>query len=37
LKCPTLGEHPEGYGVIDVKGTDFAYGYESFGWKAVKV
>jgi 3',5'-cyclic-AMP phosphodiesterase len=36
-KGPTLGEHPEGYGVIDVKGTEFAYGYESFGWKAVKL
>jgi len=36
-KGPTIGEHPEGYGVIDVDGDDFTYHYESYGWKAVKV
>lgn len=36
-KGPTIGEHPEGYGVIDVDGDDFTYHYESYGWQAVKV
>ena len=35
-KGPTLGEHPEGYGVIDVAGDDFAYHYEAYGWQAVR-
>lgn len=35
-KGPTLGEHPEGYGVLDVAGDEFAYRYEAYGWKAVQ-
>ena len=35
-KGPTIGEHPEGYGVIDVTGDEFEYGYEAYGWTAVK-
>jgi Icc protein len=35
-KGPTIGEHPEGYGVIDVDGDTFTYHYESYGWTAVK-
>ena len=35
-KGPTIGEHPEGYGVIDVTGDEYEYSYEAYGWKAVK-
>jgi 3',5'-cyclic AMP phosphodiesterase CpdA len=35
-KGPTLGEHPEGYSIIDVDGDSFTHHYADYGWQAVK-
>jgi 3',5'-cyclic AMP phosphodiesterase CpdA len=35
-KGPTLGEHPEGYSVIDVAGDTFTHHFADYGWQAVK-
>lgn len=36
-KGPTLGEHPEGYSIIDVAADEFRHSFADFGWKATRV
>ncbi|MDX1931166.1 MAG: metallophosphoesterase [Capsulimonadales bacterium] len=33
-KGPRLGVHPEGFGVVTVRGNELTYRYVSYGWKA---
>ena len=35
-KGPRLGVHPEGFGVITVRGDDLSYRYQTYGWKVRK-
>lgn len=35
-KGPTAGEHPEGFGIVDIAGDQFQWSYQAYGWEAVK-